>query len=236
MFKIHSFESLAALDGPGIRFAIFFHGCPLRCAYCHNPETWYCDSEYTLSEEELFNKIKRYVPYFGKNGGVKFSGGEPLLYAKELCPFMDRLQTENIHIALDTAGSIMNEDVKELLKKKPLVLLDIKMPDKERYDSYIGGSLTDTLLFLDYADKYGCDIWIRYVVVPTINDSIEDIDKIIKYVKDKPNVKKLTLLPYHTLGVGKYEKLQLEYRLKDIEVPSKEKMTQLEDYVKVHFR
>ena len=236
MFKIHSFESLAALDGPGIRYAIFFHGCPLRCAYCHNPETWHCESKFTLSEDELFDKIMSYVPYFKKNGGVTFSGGEPLLYAKKLCSLTDRLMAENISVALDTSGSLMNDDIKSLLKKKPLILLDIKMPDKERYDKYIGGCLTDALLFLDLADQYGCEIWIRYVVVPTINDKIEDVDKIIKFVKNKENVKKITLLPYHTMGTEKYKNIGLKYSLEGIEAPTKETMDKLNEYVKENFR
>ncbi|MEG1862602.1 MAG: pyruvate formate-lyase-activating protein [Oscillospiraceae bacterium] len=235
MMTVHSFESLAALDGPGVRLGIFLTGCPLRCAYCHNPDTWDKGNGTDYSLPQILEKIKRYVPYFGNTGGVTFSGGEPLLWAKPLSELAESLKKEQIHMAIDTAGSLLNDDVKSLLSQKPLLLLDIKMPDEDRYKKYIKGSLKNTLDFLEYANEAGCEIWLRYVVVPTINDREKDVEDICKIGRRFSNVTKIELLPYHTLGVSKYEKLNIPYTLKNINPPSAEQMEQLQRIVDKYF-
>ncbi len=233
---VHSFESLAALDGPGLRYAVFLVGCPLRCAYCHNPDTWFNPSGTEYTPSELFRKIKRYTPYFGKDGGVTFSGGEPLLQARSLNPLVDMLQSENIHVALDTAGSVINDDVRALIERKPMLLLDIKMPTQALYDKYIGGRLSDTLYILKYADSAGCEIFIRYVIVPGINDTPEYARQIIDIASNYAGVKKITFLPYHTLGVSKYEKLGLDYSLKDVNPPSASHIDKLNSLIPDKYR
>ena len=235
LITVHSFESLAALDGPGVRLGVFLTGCPLRCAYCHNPDTWDKNNGTKFTSRQLVEKIERYVPYFGNIGGVTFSGGEPLLWAKELNEIAQELEKQQIHMTIDTAGSILNDEVRQLLEKRPLVLLDVKMPDEQRYNEYIKGSLRQTLDFLETADRYGCEIWLRYVVLPSINDSEKDVRDICEIGGRFRNVKKVELLPYHTLGVDKYEKLGLDYSLKHLQPPTPEEMHHLEKSVKEYY-
>jgi len=149
---IHSIESLAAVDGEGLRCCVFFAGCPLRCAYCHNPDTWKMEGT-RITPETLVKKIARFKTYFGENGGVTFSGGEPLLQAKELKKAIELLKKNNIHTAIDTSGCIISKDSFEALKACDLVLLDIKMPDDEMYRKYINIPLSVPLETLDYLEK-----------------------------------------------------------------------------------
>lgn len=234
--KVHSIATLSTVDGPGVRCTVFLAGCPLRCAYCHNPDTWDAKNSTDYTAEELFAKIMRYASYFGKDGGVTFSGGEPLLQAEALLELIKKLQEKGIHIAIDTAGCILNGFVEEILKLKPLLLLDVKMPDETRYAQHIGGTLKSALRTLTLAEQFGCEVWIRYVVVPTINDSPEDILSITELANQHQNVTNLSLLPYHTMGVSKYEALGIPYSLKHIEPPTAEQMQPLEAIVKKHFK
>lgn len=235
IIKIHSFESLAALDGPGLRLAVFLTGCPLRCAYCHNPDTWASEKYIPFTENQLMEKILRYRTYFKNNGGVTFTGGEPLLQAQELLPVVEKLKKENIHIVFDTAGSVANPAVEEILSHRPMLLTDIKMPDEERYKKYIKGSLATTLKFLDMAQQNNCETWLRYVVVPGINDSADDIKKIVTLANRYTCVKKVSLLAYHTMGLEKYNQLGLEYTLKHVKAPTQKHMQQLQEIVDRYF-
>lgn len=232
---VHSFESLAALDGPGIRLAVFLAGCPLRCVYCHNPETWLQEKAESYTAETLHKKALRYVPYFADNGGVTLSGGEPLLQAEAILPLVEMLQNSDIRVALDTAGSLYNSSVDALLRKKPMLLLDIKMPDEVRYKKYTGGQLCTTLQVLEKANEYGCEVWLRYVVVPGLNDAAQDVQMVIDTAKRYPCVNNINLLPYHTLGVGKYKALGIPYPLADTLPPSEEKMAYLQGLVDTGF-
>lgn len=232
---VHSFESLAAVDGPGLRFGVFLAGCPLRCAYCHNPDTWAQTAATTYTAEALFQKILRYRPYFGEHGGVTFSGGEPLLQAKALLPLVRMLGESGVSVALDTAGSVYNDDVQALLDEAPLLLLDIKMPDEERYRQHIGGSLASALQVLEQAEAAGCAVWLRYVVVSGINDSDDDVRTLAAIGNAHPCVEKIELLPYHTLGVHKYEALGIVYPLAGVQAPSGEQMEHLRALVDALF-
>ena len=207
---VSKIESFSTLDGPGIRTTIFLSKCSLRCKFCHNPETWNCKgTEYTI--EELFNKIIRNKPYFGKNGGVTFSGGEPLLQSKVLIELIKKLKEEDIHITIDTAG-ICNKNDYEILKYVDLILLDIKHITKE---GYIDITQTDNFnkfeQFIKYLNNQNKDIWIRQVIVPDVNDNEKYINELAKYLNEKiHNIKKIEFLPFHTLGFEKYKNLNIK--------------------------
>ncbi len=227
--SIDSIESLGLFDGPGIRVVVFMNGCALRCLYCHNPEMWQ-KKEDNISVEELVKKIKRFKPYFKNNGGVTFSGGEPLQqvnFLKEVCK---RLKEEDIHIALDTAG-VSNGDYNKLLNYIDLIILDIKHITKEGYQKLTNYPIDKSLQFIKDINDKNKDIWIRQVIVPGINDSKEYIESLYQFIKDFKNVKKIELLPFHYLGKEKYEKLGIKYPLKNISEMDKKKCDQLYQYL-----
>ena len=229
--RIHSFESLATLDGDGVRYAIYFNGCPLRCVYCHNPDTWGVSGE-DYSAEDLFNKVKRYKPYFGQNGGVTFSGGEPLLSASFINEVNSYLKTENIKYALDTSGQVdMTDDVKEAINNSDLVILDLKFWDNDSYYKYTGKTMMKTITMLYYLAAIQKRTWIRTVIVPGINDSKEVLDKYIDIVKQFPHVEKYELLGFHTMGFFKYENLGIDNPLKDTPALSQDVLKDLQNYI-----
>ncbi|MDE6722608.1 MAG: pyruvate formate lyase-activating protein [Eubacterium sp.] len=230
MANIHSFESMATLDGEGIRYGVFFTGCPLRCVYCHNPDTWFKgNKEYTA--EQLVNKIKRYKPYFKNGGGVTFSGGEPLLNAafiNEVCPL---LNAEGISYCLDTSGSVpLTEEVKECIKNADMVILDIKFCDEESYKKYTGGVFENFIAIGKYCSEIGKKLWLRTVVVPDINDSEEQIKKYAEFAKQF-KYEKYELLAFHTMGFFKYENLNIENPLLNTKPLSKERLNELQKIV-----
>lgn len=211
--SIDSIETFGLVDGPGIRFVVFFNGCKLRCKYCHNPEMWQKrENNYTV--EELFNKIKRYKPYFKNNGGVTFSGGEPLLHSDFIIELSKLLKKENIHIALDTAG-VGKGNYEEVLKNIDLVLLDIKHTNKEGYKDITGIELKETENFINTVNKLNKKVWIRQVIVPGIMDNEEYIDSLVEYLKHIKNIERVDFLPYHRLGREKYLSLNIPYPYED---------------------
>lgn len=228
--KISKIESFSTVDGPGIRTTIFFSKCNLRCKYCHNPETWYqSENEYTI--DDLYNKIMRNKPYFKNNGGVTFSGGEPLLHSEYLIDLCKKLKKEKIHIALDTAG-IGKGNYKEILEYVDLILLDIKHITRE---GYIDITQTDNFNkfeeFIKELNKSNKDIWIRQVIIPEVNDNKNYINSLVKYLKENfNNIKKIEFLPFHTLGFSKYEKLKLNNPYKNKQAMDEEKCNKLYDY------
>jgi len=221
MLYIHSFETLGGLDGPGIRFIIFLQGCGLRCKYCHNPDTWNMSDGQPYNAYDICKKAVRYKNYFGKKGGVTLSGGEPLLQAAGLKELIYLLKKENIQVTIDTAGGVFNRNTKDCLALADLVILDLKHTDREGYKRLTGGdfdSFTKTWEFLKEINK---KTWLRQVIVPTITDDENQIKGLLEY--KSPNVEKIELLPYHTLGVRKWK----DYELNDIGPPTSEKMEQL---------
>lgn len=215
--NINSIETMGLVDGPGIRFVVFLQGCNLRCAYCHNPETWQKEKlcqKYT--PKELIAKILRYKNYYGKAGGVTFSGGEPLLQTDFLLECLKLCKKNNIHTAIDTAGVGYGE-YKEILKYTDLIILDIKAVDKEEYKKLTGQSIDYFNEFVRQVQQSGNKLWIRQVIVPTINDNEKNILALKDYVKKLKNVEKVELLPYRTIGVSKYKELKIPYRLENIE-------------------
>lgn len=228
---IHSLQSLGTVDGPGIRSVVFTSGCPLRCIYCHNPDTWNIKDGSLISADELSQKILRLYPYI-KDGGVTFSGGEPCLQAEFLCEVAKILRKSNLHLALDTSGCIDNEDVDCLLEYTDLVLLDIKMTSYEDYLKYVGTDLEKVMSFLNKLEKLKKETWIRHVVVPKINDKKEDIIKLKNMVKDFSCVKAIELLPYKNLCIEKYENLGIDFKLKDTPPLSQNILCELNETLK----
>lgn len=211
--KIHSIQSLGTVDGPGVRAVVFTSGCPLRCIYCHNPDTWEMRGE-EWDAKKLAEKLLRLYPYI-KNGGVTFSGGEPCLQAKFLTELASFLKERGLHIALDTSGAVYSKDVDLLLDTVDLVLLDIKFTDDEAYKLNTGATLTQVVEFLDRLEEKGKDVWIRHVVVPDLNDSDDDIKRLAQLIKPYKCVKKTELLPFKKLCLEKYESLGIPFPLRD---------------------
>jgi len=230
--KIHSIESMGLVDGPGIRVVVFFQGCKLRCAYCHNPDTWKLSGGMEMTPNEIVEKIVRFKPYFNRSGGgVTFSGGDPLLQPEFLLECLKLCKQNGIHTAIDTAGfGYGNYD--EILKYTDLVLLDIKQTTSQGYVALTGRDTTDVNIFLQSLRKSDTRVWIRHVVVPGITDSIEHITKLAKIINDEvPNVDKVELLSYHVLGVSKYEALGIPYKLKGVEPMDKDKTKELQTLI-----
>ena len=223
---IHSLQSLGTVDGPGIRAVIFTSGCPLRCVYCHNPDTWNMKEGTYTDAEEISRKVLKLYPYI-KDGGVTFSGGEPLLQAEFVYEIAKKLKEKGLHIAIDTSGCIDNTEVDRLLEITDLVLLDIKMTTDEDYQKYIGTDLRRVLKFLDKLQSLGKDVWIRHVVVPGINDTGEDILKLKDMLKGYSCISKIELLPFKNLCLEKYESLGIEFKLKDTKPMASEEIEKL---------
>jgi len=223
--NIHSYESFGTVDGPGIRYVVFLQGCPLRCKFCHNPDTWDIKGNNKLvSPKEVFEELLKYKNFFKKNGGLTVSGGEPLLQSDFVLELFKICKENNINTALDTSGYIFDDKVKEVLKYTDLVLLDIKCIDKEVYKNLTGVKLDNTLKFLDYLKEINKTVWIRHVIVPGITDDEKLLTKLAKYLEKFKNIEKIELLPYHTLGVFKYKELKKEYPLLGTKPLSEERL------------
>ena len=225
--RVSSIQTLGTVDGPGVRFVLFMQGCNLRCGCCHNPETWELAGGTEYSAEEILNKVLRYRTYFGDKGGITLSGGEPLLqpeFAKEL--FM--LCHENgINTCLDTSGNIFSDKIKELLCHTDRVLLDIKYTNDEMYKKYVGCPMEKPLEFLEYLNKNNIPTTIRQVIIPTLNDSEENIRLLSEIAKKHPCVDKTELLPFKKLCTVKYEKHGLDFKFADLPEPTKDDIKRL---------
>lgn len=216
MGRIHSFESMGLVDGPGIRFVVFFQGCRLRCSYCHNPDTWNLKEGKEVSVNELLEKVLRFKPYFNRSGGgVTCSGGEPLMQPEFLLEFLKLCKKHEIHTTLDTTG-FGKGNYEEILKYTDLVILDIKHVTSNGYKELTGGNIEEYKFFKKLLLKRNKKIWLRHVVVPGITDSKEHIKKLKKEINTFKNVEKVELLPYHVLGKNKYDNMKIEYKLKGI--------------------
>jgi pyruvate formate lyase activating enzyme len=226
--RIHSIESMGLVDGPGVRTVVFFQGCALRCAYCHNPDTWSLAGGKEIDSEELMEKLIRFKPYYkSSGGGVTFSGGEPLLQPEFLLEMLKLCKKNNIHTAIDTAGFGLGA-YDEILKYTDLVLLDLKHSTAEGYESLVCGDMEKVNEFIDALARSDAKVWIRHVVVPGLTDSTEHILKLKEIISKIRNVEKVELLPYHTMGVVKYEALNMPYRLEGVPPMDKEKTKELE--------
>ena len=228
--RIHSLESCGTVDGPGIRFVVFMQGCPLRCQFCHNPDTWDTNKGMEYTPEQLMREIVKYKSYMGfSGGGVTFTGGEPLMQQGFILEMSKRCKAEGITVAIDTSGFIWNDDVKEILEYTDIVLLDIKNYNPIVYEEVTGVSLSPTLEFLDYLKEKKIKTWIRYVLVPGLTDNIESIRGLSNHLSDYPNVSKIELLGFHKMGEYKWKEMGIEYKLSATKEPSKELMAEVKN-------
>ena len=212
--RIHSFESLGAVDGPGVRFVIFMQGCSLKCKYCQNRDTWDLHGGTSYSVSQIIDKILKYKNYIIPNGGVTISGGEPLLQAKFLIELFTELKKYDIHTCIDTSGCFhITDDIKKLINLTDLFLLDIKCINDEKAIELTGMSNKNELAFAEYLSSIGKPMWIRQVLVPTITDDEQDLLKLKEFISSLKTVEKVEVLPYHDLGKFKWEKLGCKYEL-----------------------
>lgn len=220
--RIHSIESMGLVDGPGIRVVVFFQGCALRCKYCHNPDTWAVNEGEEYTAEMLVNKIKSFKPYFQKSGGgVTFSGGDPLRQPEFLLEVLKLCKVNGINTCIDTAGYGFG-DYDEILKYTDLVLFDIKDITREDYKKLTLMDIDESLNFLEAMKRNNTKMWIRHVVVPGYTDGEEHIKAFNEYISDIPNVEKVELLPYHLLGINKYDGMNMKYPLEGVPPMNKE--------------
>ncbi len=228
--NIHSFESFGTVDGPGIRYVVFMQGCPMRCKYCHNPDTWQVGAGKKYTAEAVFKEILKYKNYI-KSGGVTVSGGEPLLQAEFIAELFRLLKAEGIHTALDTSGVTFDKDNPQSVEKHlsvlrytDLVLLDIKHIDEDEHKALTGFSNKRTLDLAQFLSENGKKMWIRHVLVPDITDKDEYLQKLKQFISGLKTVERVEVLPYHTMGEVKYEKLGLPYPLKGVQPPAKQRI------------
>lgn len=216
--RVHSIETFGTVDGPGIRFVLFLQGCYLQCKYCHNRDTWDLKGGEPKSLDDILEKIKRYKNYMMlSGGGVTVTGGEPFLQVKFLIELFKKLKEEGIHTCIDTSGIVaITDDVKELLKYTDLVLLDIKHIDDEKCKKLVGVSNKRELEFAQYLNENNIKIWIRQVLVPGYTDDEEDLKRLKKFIKSLKTVENVQVLPYHSMGKFKWEKLGNKYELEDV--------------------
>ena len=227
--KVHSFESAGTVDGPGIRFVVFTQGCPLRCKYCHNPDTWNLKSGKSYPAKTLVNEILKYKTFmtFSK-GGVTFSGGEPLVQKESLVPIFEKLKKEEIHIALDTAGTTnIDEVTKKVVDLTDLVMLDVKHLDPMGHKNLTGMTNEKCFAFLNLLKEKQVRTWVRWVIVPGLNDTEEYAQRMAEFLKPYDNVELVELLPYHKSGVFKWKELGLKYELADLKEPNHELVEEL---------
>ena len=231
--RINSIQTLGTVDGPGVRFVLFMQGCPLRCAYCHNPDTWNFSGGSEVSALEIFEKVKRYREYFGAEGGITVSGGEPTMQADFVRELFELCKKEGIHTVLDTSGCVWNEKVEALLDVTDLCLLDYKMTNVEDYLRYTKCEKAAVDRFLSELNARGIDTWLRQVIVRGINDNAESV-KYLYDVADKHScVKKVELLKFRKLCVPKYENLGIEFPFGNIEPTSEIDIKRLLDEVNI---
>lgn len=230
--NIHSIETLGLVDGEGIRVVVFMQGCPLRCLFCHNPDTWERIGKEVYSNE-IVDVVRKYRSFIELGGGVTFSGGEPLYQSEFLLDMLKLSKKAGINTCIDTSGTgYTKEYIDDILKYTDLVILDIKAIDPVGYKNITGKSMDEFNYFKEKIKENNTRLWLRQVIVPGINDTKEYILDLKEYIKDFNNVEKVELLPYHTLGVSKYEKLGIKYRLDGVCDMDKEYLKELQDLLK----
>ena len=227
MGQVHSIQSLGTLDGPGVRFVVFMQGCNLRCHCCHNPDTWEMGGGREYTPEEIVKKAVRYREYFGSMGGITLSGGEPLLQAEFAREVFKLCHKEGITTCLDTSGSVMNENVKKLLKETDYVLLDVKYTTEEQYEKYVGCSMEKPLGFLKALNHMNIPTTLRQVIIPSVNDTEENVLKIKGIAEKFPCVCKTELLPFRKICQTKYDNMQITFPFGHLPEPGREKMDSL---------
>lgn len=235
MLRIHSIETFGTHEGPGLRLVIFLQGCNIRCLYCQNPDLLECKGGKLMKRKELIAIAEKEKEYFGIDGGVTVSGGEPTLQAKDLYRLFKSFKKRKIRTALDTNGTINTDEVKKLYKKTDLLLLDVKHIDEEMHKKLTGASNKNVLEMARYREDMGKPMWIRYVLLPGWNDDENFLRRLGEHFKDYKHIERLEILPYHTLGVYKYKELGLEYKLVDVKPPTKESLMKTQKILSEYF-
>ncbi|OAM90931.1 pyruvate formate-lyase-activating protein [Termitidicoccus mucosus] len=220
--RIHSIETLGTHDGPGLRMIVFTQGCHMRCVYCHNPDTLDLDGGRLVTLDELVERAIRQKPYFGARGGVTISGGEPTVHRRALLALFRRLHAAGIHTCLDTNGLILDEELRALYDETDLVLLDLKHIDDAQHRRVTGVSNANPLAAAAYRESTGRPMWLRYVLVPGWTDQPDALARWATHFAAYKTLRRVEILPYHRLGVHKWEHLKLDYKLRDVEPPSNE--------------
>ncbi|KKY00926.1 MULTISPECIES: pyruvate formate-lyase-activating protein [Paraclostridium] len=221
--RVHSIETFGTVDGPGIRFILFMQGCPLRCKYCHNRDTWDVKGGTEYTTDEIIEQVKKYSSYMKfSGGGLTVSGGEATLQPEFLKDLFKKAQENEIHTCLDTSGFVNIDVIDPVLDYTNLVLLDLKHMVPEKCKDLVGVSIDKTLEFAKHLSDRNIPVWIRHVLVPGITDDIENLELMGKFISTLKNVDRVELLPYHTLGVHKWENMGFEYELKDVPDATKE--------------
>ncbi len=230
--NVHSIQSLGTLDGPGVRFVVFLQGCNLRCGCCHNPDTWDREEKKLYTPPEIIKMASRYKEYFGTEGGITISGGEPLLQPDFVREVFALAHAEGVHTCLDTSGSILTDAVKRALEVTDLVLLDIKYTTDELYRRHVGCSLDAPLKFLKHLDEKGIKTTVRQVTIPTLNDDEESIRALKELTRGYTCVDKIELLPFKKICKVKYDNMGIPFPFDHLPTPSLDKMRELEEIIK----
>ncbi|MBB6453102.1 pyruvate formate lyase activating enzyme [Salirhabdus euzebyi] len=227
--RIHSIETFGTLDGPGIRYVIFTQGCLLRCQFCHNPDTWDLKAGKEVTVEEVIKDVEDYIPYMNASGGgITVSGGEPLLQVEFLTELFTECKKRGIHTTIDSSGGCFStskvflEKLDKLLAVTDLILLDLKQINDQKHKTLTGLTNKHILKFAKLLADKKIPIWVRHVLVPGITDNEEDLTKLSAFIHSLSNVEKIEILPYHKLGIYKWENLGLNYPLEGVEPPTKE--------------
>ncbi len=228
---VHSIQSLGTVDGPGVRFVVFLKGCNLRCGCCHNPDTWDMSGGKSYTARQIVDKAIHCKEYFGDDGGITVSGGEPLLQAEFVREIFSLCHSEGINTCLDTSGSILTDPVRELLSVTDRILLDIKYTNDEQYKKHVGCSLSAPLEFLSYANEKNIPVTLRQVIIPTLNDSEDSILELKKIADAHPCVDKIELLPFKKLCQVKYDMLGIPFPFADIPEPNADTMSKLNKFL-----
>lgn len=224
---VHSFQSLGTVDGPGVRFVVFLKGCNLRCGCCHNPDTWECDSGTRYTAKEIVDRAVRYKEYFGNEGGITISGGEPLLQADFAYQVFKLCHEAGVNTCLDTSGSILNGKVHALLSETDRILLDIKYTTDEMYRKYVGCNIDTPLAFLSRAEELGIPVTLRQVIIPTLNDNEENVLALKRIADAYRCVDKIELLPFRKICQIKYDNLGIPFPFAHLPEPDQDLMSRL---------
>lgn len=233
-------ESFALVDGPGVRSVLFLSGCPFRCLYCHNPETWKTTGAQEITVEEVFKKLSRFAPYWKNNGGITISGGEPLLQIDFLIELFKMAKEKGFSTCIDTAGGPFTKSepffskFNELIKYTDLFLLDIKAPTDELHKKITNASINAPRAMFEYLNDINFPIWIRYVLVPGYTDDTATLQKTKEFIDTLHNVKRVEVLPYHPFAIPKYDELKIPYPLRDVKAPSKEEIKKAEELLGIN--
>lgn len=231
---VHSFQSLGTVDGPGVRFVVFLKGCNLRCGCCHNPDTWSCEGGTRYTAKEIVDKAVRYKEYFGDEGGITLSGGEPLLQADFTREVFTLCHKAGINTCLDTSGSVLNNSVQALLYETDRILLDIKYTTDEAYREHVGCGIDAPLAFLSYAERLGIPVTLRQVIIPTLNDNEKSIRALKKIADGHSCVDKVELLPFRKICQVKYDNLGIPFPFAHLPEPDQDTMRKLNAILSEH--